>query len=137
MSASGPSPGDPAETPDTTDDERAPNTLFNALIGALISAITVFFIPFSPVFGGGIAGYLEGGDTNDGLKVGGLAGLVAAIPLFFIAVIVALFMMGMMMHRGILGVALLGIVLLVFSALYVVGLSTLGGAIGVYVKNEL
>lgn len=50
------------------DEERSPNTFFNALIGAIVSVV-LGFIPFSPVLGGGIAGYLEGGDSRDGAKL--------------------------------------------------------------------
>ena len=54
-------------------------TLKHAAIGAVVSLVT-FFLPFSPVIGGGVAGYLHGSDRTEGAKVGGLSGLLAAVP---------------------------------------------------------
>ncbi len=125
-------PNESAET------ARAPNTLLNALIGGL-AGIVLSFIPFSTVLGGGIAGYLEGGDSTAGAKVGALAGIVAFVPFIFIIGIALLFipvvsMSGVGVQLG-LWVSVLFIVLL--AAVYTVGLSALGGVLGVYVKEEV
>lgn len=113
--------------------EQAPNTWLNALLGA---AVTVFlsFIPFSPVLGGGVAGYLEGGDTTSGGKVGALSGLFAAIPLALIVVAFAGFVLIGGSGRAIVVLAFLALVLVGF---YTVVLSALGGVLGVYVKEEV
>lgn len=144
MSDSDPSPGretaardDPVSLREPAGDEQAPNTLFNALIGGLVTAITAFFVPLSPVVGGGVAGYLEGGETGDGLRVGALSGLIALLPLFLFG-LVAFFFVGVIVPpRGAVGVAFFAFLVLLLGAVYTVGLGALGGAIGVYVKNEL
>lgn len=94
------------------------------------------FIPFSSVLGGGIASYLEGGTTTDGLKVGALAGIVMLVPLilFFF---VAIFFLG---FAGVPAGPELVILLFVFvggGGLYTVGLSAAGGYIGIYVRDDI
>lgn len=127
----------PADThTDPAEDERMPNTTFNALIGSLVTVATVFFVPFSPVVGGGVAGFLEGGDTDSGLKVGTLSGLIAMIPLLLI-VPLALFFIPVIGPRGAAGVLLLAAVAVVFIGAYTVGCSALGGALGSYLKREI
>ena len=120
------------------DTEHAPNTLLNALIGGVIGVV-FSFIPFSTVLGGGVAGYLEGGDYTSGAKVGALAGLIAFIPVMLILAIV-LFVVPVTVAPNpgfqlALWVSLLLILLL--AAVYTVGLSSLGGVLGVYVKEEV
>ena len=113
--------------------EQAPNTWLNALLGA---AVTVFlsFIPFSPVLGGGVAGYLEGGDMTSGGKVGVLSGVFAAVPLVLIVVAFAGFVFIGGIGRAIVVLAFLALVLVGF---YTVVLSALGGILGVYVKETV
>lgn len=115
--------------------ERAPNTLMNALIGA---AATVFlsFVPFSPVLGGAVAGYLQEGD---GVRVGAISGVLAAIPLALIGLLAFLVLVGVAVGgpgAGIVWVGLLFLVMLAFLAAYTVGLSALGGILGVYLRRE-
>jgi hypothetical protein len=75
-----------------TDDVQTPNTVLNALLGALVTATTALFVPFSPVLGGAAAGYLQGGETSDGLKIGAISGLIALVPLLFLLLIVLVFL---------------------------------------------
>lgn len=126
-------------TPDeSADTNRAPNTLLNALIGG-IAGIVLSFIPFSTVLGGGIAGYLEGGDSTAGAKVGALAGLVAFVPFIFIIGIVLVFVPVISLPDAGVQLALWVSVLfiLLLAAVYTVGLSTLGGVLGVFMKEEV
>lgn len=110
------------------------NTYVNALIGAVV-AVVVSFIPFSPLLGGTVAGYLE---RRDGLRVGTIAGLFTALPLLgllvlFGGVVAALLGVGELFAGGILFV---GLVAFLFVTVYTVALSALGGVLGVYVAEE-
>jgi hypothetical protein len=136
-----------------TESSTSPNTLVNALIGG-IASILLAFLPFSPVVGGGIAGYLEGPDRSRGLRVGAYAGVVAAVPFVLVALLgVSVFTfsvvpvttgpgMGPGTGPGSMGGGLpvFGILalLVVFAVavLYSVGLSALGGYLGAYLKTE-
>lgn len=139
----GPSSTDPDRTSSTSDvtasDERTPNTLLNALIGGVVGVV-LSFIPFSTVLGGAVAGYFEGGDRLSGAKVGAIAGLIVFAPLVLVGLAVLVFVPVTAPDAGVgvqlaLWVSLLVIVVLV--AIYTVGLSALGGILGVYVKKEL
>ena len=121
-----------------TEPERAPNTLLNGLLGGVV-AILLAFLPFSPALGGGVAGYLEGGDSATGAKVGAIAGLVAFVPFLFVVGIVLFFVPvvpvpGPRIH---LAIGVFVVLLALLSAVYFVGLGLLGGVLGVYVKEEL
>lgn len=122
----------PPETPSDDGDEQAPNTVLNGVIGGVV-AVVLSFIPLSTVLGGAVAGYLEGGDQRDGLVVGAIAGVIALIPLVLFGMVAAVFVIAPGGFRFLLIIALL----LFLGAVYTVGLSALGGAVGVYVKNEM
>lgn len=115
----------------------------NALIGALVIVFTTPIVPFAPILGGGVAGYLEGGNRSDGLLVGALAGLIAVVPLVFIILLLGnLFVLlvagtGSTMPFLAGGLGAIAIVLVVLTLLlYVVVLSALGGWAGSYLKTE-
>ncbi len=113
---------------------RAPNTLLNALIGAVVTVVTTFFIPLSPLLGGAIAGYLEGESAESGLRVGALSGVMALVPLLVVVPLgLALFI-----FEPIAAVSLLVIAAIVvgFLGVYTVGFSALGGLLGVYLYEE-
>jgi len=115
------------------------DTLLNAVIGG-IASIVLSFIPLSPVLGGAIAGYLEGGTRSTGLRIGVYAGIVAAIPLalFMIAAIAIFGSFLAIGPGGGEGAAILVVflVVVVFMALYTVGLSAVGGWLGNYVRYD-
>lgn len=116
------------------------DTFVNALVGG-VAAIVFSFVPFSPVLGGGLAGYLQGGTSNDGLRVGAYAGAVAAVPLALVSLLV-LFLFGFGIFLGgtraggVLVIVLFMMAFIVATALYTVGLGALGGWLGNYVKYE-
>lgn len=123
---------------DSAGQEHAPNTLLNAFIGGIVGVV-LSFLPFSTVLGGGVAGYLEGGDYTAGAKVGAVAGLVAFAPfILIIGIGLAVIPVTVAPEVGVqlaLWVSVLLIVL--FAAFYTVGLSMLGGVLGVYLKMEV
>ena len=112
------------------------DTFLNAVIGG-IASIVLSFVPLSPVLGWALAGYLQGGDRGEGVRVGAYAGVVAAVPL-------ALFLLFGSVLAGIAfaGDALLGagvvlfLVLIVVGGLYTIALGAVGGWLGNYVKYD-
>lgn len=120
-----------------TVEDRSPgggrSTLVNALIGA-VAGIVLSFVPLSTVLGGVLAGYLERGTNEDGLKVGAVAGLIMFLPFllfgYFVGVVLA-FGNAPGIFGGFLTFALL------FAAVYTIGAATAGGFLGVYLRREL
>jgi hypothetical protein len=119
--------------------ESGGNGIFvHALVGGVVSVV-LSFIPFAPVLGGAVAGYLH---ERDGLRVGSVSGLLAAIPLALVLVLgVSFFGIfaiapggGVGVPGGFVLVLLFGVVL---AAVYTVALSALGGVLGVYLVDEL
>jgi hypothetical protein len=112
------------------------NTLLNAVIGA-VATIGLSFTGISPVLGGALAAYLDGGDTGNGLRVGAISGAIASLPVAGILLIGVLFLP----FTGDLGIAVGGIlfvlVIVAIAVGYTVALSALGGAIGSYLKSDL
>ncbi|CCQ33762.1 hypothetical protein HLRTI_001679 [Halorhabdus tiamatea SARL4B] len=115
------------------------NTLLNAVIGAVVTVVFTF-LPFSPVVGGSIAGYLQGGDQSAAIRVGTLSGVLAAIPLVVVLMLLATivpFLPAFGTAGSITAVfGVLGIVALVISLFYSVGLSVLGALLGRYLSRE-
>lgn len=104
------------------------------LLGALVTVLFVF-VPLAPLGGGAVAGYLAG--DGRGVRTGVLSGAAAAVP----TVVVLVFLLGM--AAVIAGTFAGPRVLLTLAGaalgatLYVVGLSTLGGALGSRLRVEL
>lgn len=130
----------PSDTTSTmrvdTPGSKNSSTILNALIGA-IAGVVLSFVPLSTVLGGAIAGYLEGGDPGDGVRVGAIAGAIMLVPFVFIGLVFVLFFVGFGTGGApsVFGVFLFLILLL--GAVYTVGLSAVGGYLGIYFKNEL
>lgn len=117
------------------------NTFVNAIIGAAVSVV-LSPLQFSPLIGGGVAGYLEGPDTNAGLRVGAISGVFTVIPMIFVfwalgglILGVVPMMEGPQMMFGGASFGLLAIVLLLFIGFTVV-LSSAGGYLGAYLNQE-
>ena len=123
---------------ESTTDESTPNTAMNALVGAVVTAVTAPLLPFAPALGGGVAGYLEGGDSASGLKVGTIAGVLATIPLVLLFLLVLFFVpvLGAPPRTGLAFAYLVIALMVAFLGVYVVGLSALGGLLGAYLKRE-
>lgn len=109
-------------------------TLLNAVVGAIVGVV-LSFIPLSPIIGGAVAGYLEGGSGEQGLKVGALAGFIMLIPLLLFAMFFTVVLIGIAAEG--VAFALIGLFFVIFIMAYTLGLSVLGGYLGVYLKNEM
>lgn len=126
----------------TSADARSP--ALNAIIGGIVGII-LSFIPLSPVLGGGIAGYLQHGTRESGMKVGAGAGLVMLLPFLAIGVFFVMILgfggisysYGMHLGATPIFVGIIGMFAIAITAVYTVGLSALGGYLGVYVRNEM
>lgn len=132
------------------------DTLLNAAIGGVVGIGTSIILgPASPIAGGGVAGYLQRGDTTDGATVGAISGLIALIPflLFFVLFAVVgvtpvIGFMGMfppdpvmdapkefaIFSGGVFGFFFLFVAIV--GVLLAVGAGALGGILGVYVATE-
>jgi hypothetical protein len=128
---------------------RSRSGFVNALLGAVVMVV-FSWIPFVPVVGGALSGYLEAGErdatrsvTRRGIRVGALAGLLAAIPaLLVIGLVGSLFTVGwvgLVASNGggpgvALGLPLFAWVVVAFivvvAVLYHVALAALGGWLG-------
>ncbi|MFC6953830.1 DUF5518 domain-containing protein [Halorubellus litoreus] len=133
----------------TPDAGRSRSGFVNALLGAVVMVV-FSWIPFVPVVGGALSGYLEAGErdatrsvSRRGIRVGALAGLLAAIPaLLVIGLVGSLFTVGWVglvaSSGGGPGVALglpvfawiVVAFVVVVAVLYHVVLSALGGWLG-------
>jgi len=122
------------------------NTGMNALIGAIVGVILAPILPFSTVVGGAVSGYLQGGDRQEGLKVGAIAGAIMLVPiLLFLLLLGNVFFFaaagGVYPGPSMFGLAggvtiVVFVFALLFGVVYVVGFAALGGYIGNYVKTD-
>ena len=105
------------------------------LVGGVVTFV-FGFIPLSPLLGGGVAGYLYGGQRGAAIRVGGLSGLFAAIPVA--AVVLFLFggMAAAAMRLSLYGGVLFGLGAIVFTLVLTValqvGLGAVGGLVGAH-----
>jgi len=111
----------------------------NALIGAVVM-VALSWIPFATVLGGGVAGYLQRGTRLGGAKVGAVAGLIAAVPVFAVlGVVFSVFSFGAIAGGEALGFVVFGAIMLfalVVTAAIVAGTGAVGGYIGVYLRER-
>lgn len=118
------------------------DTLLNAGIGALVTVV-FSFTGFSPLVGGGVAGYLQRGTRRGGAKVGALSGGLAFLPFVILFVLFFGFFALAPMTGGGFGmpgfIEVVVILLVVFPLLLLwnVGLSAVGGYLGVYLREEV
>ncbi|MFC6786763.1 DUF5518 domain-containing protein [Halobaculum halobium] len=118
-------------------DSSRTDSLKHAAIGAAVSLVT-FFLPLSPVIGGGVAGYLHGPDRTEGAKVGGLSGLLAAVPgAVLVTLIASIFVIVGPGQRSALLVAVaVFLVALLFTVVYGGVLGAAGGFVGALLNEE-
>lgn len=107
---------------------RLAGDTLNAVLGAVVTVVASF-VPLSPVLGGGVAGYLNGGR---GLRVGALSGVVATLPV----VVLLGFLAAGLVAADFPVVAAVVVVALLFSAAFMVATSALGGYVGVAIADR-
>jgi hypothetical protein len=121
------------------DDEAVGSSRSYAVLGAVATTV-LSFVPFSPVVGGGVAGYLEQYETGRSVSVGALSGFLAMLP----GIVVLLFVTGGM-YAGLasvqatdFGVVVVSAMLfvLLFVGAYGAGLGALGGFAGAYLAKR-
>lgn len=115
-------------------------TWLNAVIGAVIT-IGLAFTGFSPLLGGGIAGYLQHESAKRGAMVGALAGAIAAVP------IVLIMTLGVWLFAGVpaemapvpggFEVLVMVTVMLPMLLVWFVGLAAAGGYVGAVIRGDV
>lgn len=118
------------------DDERVDSSLSYAVLGAVVTAV-LSFVPFSPVLGGGVAGYLEYKATGRSIGVGGLAGFLSVVPGLILLVFVTAGLYTGLAAAGGGGVGLLVATALLLVLLVVAAYGAGGGALGGFVGGRL
>lgn len=110
------------------------NSYINALVGAAVTVL-LSFIPFSPLLGGGVAGFLE---RRDGARIGFIAGIFASLPLFLLLLLVGgVVAVNPGFAHGLADdIVVVALIIVVFLLTYAVALSTVGGVVGVYLGEE-
>lgn len=123
------------------------DTLLNAAIGTAVT-IVLSFTGFSPLVGGGVAGYLQRDGRVSGAKVGALSGVFSSVLfLLFSVLFFGLFLVGMPVFVGGPAVGTFGapggpellVVLLMFVPfvfVWNIGLGALGGYVGAYIHED-
>ncbi|MFB6136049.1 MAG: DUF5518 domain-containing protein [Halobacteriaceae archaeon] len=127
---------DRSAAPSTDARSSRPNTLLNALVGAVVTVVTAPLLPVAAVFGGAVAGYLQRGDLAAGVTVGALSGLFAAVPAFLLTwLVVGVVFLGV--DTLFAFTSLFAFVVFFAVAAYLVVAGALGGAVGAYLRREL
>lgn len=108
------------------DGEDASDLLGNAVVGSVVSAI-LSFVPFSPVFGGAIAGYYESAASGRVVRAGALSGLLAAAPLVAIVGFVGA---GLAVGLGGAGQSEFGLLVAVVMAFAMAVIATVSAGLG-------
>jgi len=118
----------------TLEGDGSSGVLLNAVFGAAITAVATPFVPFAPLLGGALSGYLDAGSTESGAKIGAISGAIALVPLLivvplllFVLFLDPVFAAGVLLVVGFVAV---------FLVAYTIGLGALGGILGVYIKEE-
>ncbi|GAB7121090.1 hypothetical protein JCM9743_35600 [Natrinema sp. JCM 9743] len=106
------------------------------MIGA-VAGVILSFVPLSTLLGGAITAYLEGGTPNDGIRVGAIAGVIMLVLMVFMGMFIMMFFLGFEVGGAPRMLTFMLLSMLVFGSLYTVGLSAVGGYLGIYLKDEL
>ena len=103
----------------------------DGVVGAVITSVTSF-LPFAPLIGGLVAGFLYRGDGWRGATVGVVVGILVMLPVVVFGAVLAF---GYIQHE--LFVASLGVVfVVVVTAMVTLVFAAVGGYIGGYLRAE-
>jgi len=109
-------------------------TWTDAIAGGVVTAVASVLLPFAPMLGGFVGGYLHRNERTSATRVGALSGLLSVLPVAVALVFVTVGVVVGTLQVDAVGVALLvvGAVLvsLLFAALFLGGFGALGGYIG-------
>lgn len=106
----------------------------NAILGAAVTVVGAV-IPFSPVLGGAVTGYLHGDADGSAIRTGVFAGLLASLPVVIVFGLMTWSLLGS--ATGLTAIVLVVLaVSLVLTVAYMVGLSALGGYLGAEVATS-
>lgn len=112
-------------------DASVADTPTAAVIGGVLTAFASF-VPFSPVLGGGLAGYLRSESKTGAAGAGALAGVVTSAPL----VVVGAALVAGAATADAAPIAAIVAIALAFSLVVTVALSALGGLLGAVVADR-
>jgi hypothetical protein len=106
----------------------SPSVVGSAILGAMVT-IVASFVPFSPILGGAVSGYLQRGPADSPVRVGGIAGLFATVPVVVVFAVITWSLLGS--ATGLTAIVVASLVIsLAISMAYMIGLSALGGYLG-------
>lgn len=108
----------------------------HALLGAVVSTLTSF-IPLSPIIGGGLAGYLERGDSTRTVSVGAASGVILSAPALVVGLFgIVGFILGFTAIGG-SGFVPMTVILIIVGGIVSFGVSVLLGAAGGWIGGKL
>lgn len=116
--------------------EPTSNFPAHALLGAVVSALTSF-IPLSPLIGGGLAGYLERGDSERTISVGAASAVVMSAPAIVVGLFVAAGLAAGFATIGDGGTGSMVAVLVIVGGLVSLGITAGLGAAGGWLGGKL
>jgi hypothetical protein len=106
-----------------------------AVLGSVATAV-LSFLPFSPVLGGGIAGYLERVESDRTISVGALAGFLPALPLVVILLFLLVGLVSGLRTVNQTGGAVVAGAAIFFAMMVVVTVTAVLGALGGFLGGK-
>lgn len=116
--------------------EPTSDFIAHALLGAIVSAI-LSFIPLSPIIGGGLAGYLERGDSERTISVGAASAVVLIAPLLAVGVSVGGGIAAGFSAIGEGGVGAIAALAIIVGLVFVLGFTAALGAVGGWIGGKI
>lgn len=107
-----------------------------AVCGAAVTAL-LSFLPFSQVFGGGVAAYLDRPGSGRSIRNGALSGVLAAVPAVVILAFVTVGVFTGLSGLGETSLRTLSVVVMTGSAVFAIAFSAGLGGLGGYVGDWL